>query len=120
MAEKESPTLKELCTDAVISNLGTLASSIECHFSCGGSLPQVETVSVFYKSRSGEWAANPLQLPSGLTGESAQDFLTSCSTASFGLGEETVTDKEYRDALKLEPKCFRTSLALLSWTVSPR
>ena len=39
-------------------------------------------------------------------GEGVKEFLEACSTASFGIDGETVTDKAYRDALKLEPDCF--------------
>lgn len=41
----------------------------------------------------------------------------SCSTASFGFGNETVTDKEYRDALKLEPECFCANFEIANTSV---
>jgi hypothetical protein len=38
-------------------------------------------------------------------------LIDSCSPASFGLGNEAVTDKSYRDALKLEPDSFSTNFS---------
>ena len=103
--------------DAVISNLGKLAESVECCFSCGGTMPQVENIVLFYKKQSGDWSPKPLELPSGLTDEHVQEFLDSCSTASFGIGNETVVDKEYRDALKLEPDRFYANFEIANTSV---
>ena len=98
----DTPSLQDLSHRSVISNL-KLAGSVECSFSCGGVLSQVSSVILDYrKASSDEWSSKPLQLPAGSADEeSMQDFLASCSTASFGMGSETVVDKTYRDALKL-------------------
>lgn len=98
-----------------MSSLGELAKRIKCRFSCGGAVPQVENMDLVYKKTSGDWSSIPL--PAGLAGESVQEFLNSCSTASFGIGSETVTDKEYRDTLKLEPDCFRANFELASTSI---
>ena len=111
-------TLQEVCEDTVISTLSEVAASIKCSFACGGTVPQVNNVSLHYKKQSGEWSSQPLQLPGDLTtGESPEEFLKSCSTASFGIGAETVTDKAYRDALKLEPECFFANFELESTSI---
>ena len=105
--------LEQCCEDEVISNLsfGVLNRS----FSCGGIVPEVSNVSLLYKKKSGEWSPQPLQLPGDMgEGERVKEFLKACSTASFGIGGETVTDRDYRDALKLEPECFRSDFDLES------
>ena len=70
-------------------------------------MPEVSSVNLLYKQQSGDWSPQPLQLPADLApGNNPQEFLQACSTASFGIDGETVTDKSYRDALKLDPECF--------------
>ena len=115
----DTPSLEDLSHCSVISNLGKLAGSVECSFSCGGVLSQVSSVILDYrKASSDKWSSKPLQLPAGSADEeSMQDFLASCSTASFGMGSETVVDKTYHDALKLEPGNFHTSLELASTAI---
>ena len=109
-------TLQESCEDRVISTLSKVAEDIKCCFACGGSLPQVRAVSLLYKKPTGKWSSDPLQLPKDIStaSECVKEFLDACSTASFGYGGETVTDKAYRDALKLEPDCFRSDFELES------
>ena len=100
-------TLSCLSQSAIGLNLGKLAQSVECHFSCGGTIPDVEKVFISYKKKSGDWSSRPLELPSASPVsqiEDVQDFLDACSTAS-----ETVIDKEYCDALKLHPASFYAS-----------
>ena len=97
---------------AVISNLSELAGSIECSVSCGGTIPEIKSVDLVYKKENGDWCSKPLQLPADLADEKLQEFLGSCSTAGFGIGGEAVTDKTYRDALKLEPECFHASFEI--------
>lgn len=85
VSSSNSPSsLHEFSISAIISNLGELAGSVECLFSCGGTIPQVENVVLFYKKRSGDWCSKPLELPAGLADdENVQAFLDSCSTASL-------------------------------------
>ena len=117
--EKASaPSLEDLSHRTVISNLGKLAGSVECNFSCGGVLSQLSSIVLDYKKPSGEWSSEPVQLPVGSANEeSMQIFLASCSTASFGIGSEMVIDKSYRNALKLEPGNFHTSFELANTTI---
>ena len=113
-----APSLQDLSHRTVISNLGKLAGSVECNFSCGGVLSHFSSIVLDYKKPSGEWSSEPVQLPLGLANEeSMQTFLASCSTASFGIGSETVVDKSYRNALKLEPGNFHTSFELANTTI---
>ena len=112
-----SASLEDLSHCSVISHLGKLAESVECHFSCGGVISQVSSVVVDYKKLSGEWSTKPLQLTAGLADESIQEFLASCSTASFGIGSKTVVDKTYRDALALKPESFHTSFELANTSI---
>ena len=111
-ASNKSPkSLQQSSEDTVISTLCKEAENISCCFSCGGSVPQVSSVSLLYKQQSGDWST--LQLPADLApGKNPQEFLQACSTASFGIGGETVTDMSYRDALKLDPECFRADFEL--------
>ena len=108
--------LQEICQETVVKNLGKTAGSIQCRFSCGGSLPQVKSVTVFFERKCGR--TSQLSLPVDVANDKAmQQFLDTCSTASFGMGSQTVTDKSYRDALKLEPEFFATDFILASTTI---
>ena len=108
--------LQEICQETVVKNLGKTAGSIQCRFSCGGSLPQVKSVTVFFERKCGR--TSQLSLPVDVANDKAmQQFLDTCSTASFGMGSQTVTDKSYRDALKLEPEIFATDFILASTTI---
>ena len=109
-----TPSLQELSSSVIASNLGKLAGSVECLFSCGGTIPQVENVVLFYLKKCGDWSSEPLKLPAELIGEDIQVFLDSCSPATFGIGSKTVLNKEYRNALKLEPGCFSVNFELAS------
>ena len=98
-------SLQEQSTEAVITNLGKVAKGIECLFSCGGSV-DANNILISYKTKAGNWSSQPLQLPGSTD---IQDLLDTCSIAGFGIGDQTVIDKNYRDALKLEPDSFTTN-----------
>ncbi len=88
-----SSGLQDIAEKTVISNLGEVAKT----FSCGGSLPQVDNVTIYYIQKTGGY--NALTLPLDvMEDKNLTEFLEACSTASFG---QTVTD-----ALKLDPDCF--------------
>ena len=111
-------TLQEFSVKRVLLSLGEIAGSVQCRFSCGGTEPELNVVRVLYEGQSGDWSQ--LQLPADLAdeeNESLQEFLDVCSTASFGIGGETVTDKTYRDALKLEPENFQTDFELANTAI---
>jgi hypothetical protein len=107
-------SLEESAAETIISNLGRLANSIESRFSCGGTISSENstTTIILYKKQTGDWSHKPLQLPQTPEDDGTlQDLIDSCSPASFGLGNEAVTDKSYRDALKLEPDSFSTNFS---------
>ena len=117
---EETGSLKEAAAACIVSNLGRLADSIECSFSCGGSLPvSASNTLIFYKRDTDEWSSRPIHLPSVETTD-IEELLKACSTATFGIGSETVTDKSYRDALKLEPESFTTNFNLASTSILNR
>ena len=58
-----TPSLQELSSSVIASNLGKLAGSVECLFFCGGTIPQVENVVLFYMEKCGDWSSEPLKLP---------------------------------------------------------
>jgi hypothetical protein len=107
-------SLEKSVAKAILSNLGRLANSIESRFSCGGTISSENstTTIILYKKQTGDWSHKPLQLPQTPEDDGTlQDLIDSCSPASFGLGNEAVTDKSYRDALKLEPDSFSTNFS---------
>ena len=106
-------SLQEQSTEAVITNLGKVAKSIECLFSCGGSV-DANNILISYKTKVGNWSSQPLQLPGSTD---IQDLLDTCSIASFGIGDQTVIDKNYRDALKLEPDSFTTNFNMCNTSI---
>ena len=85
-----TPSLQEFSSSVIASNLGKLAGSVECLFSCGGAIPQVENIVLFYMKKCGDWPSEPLKLPAELIGDDVQVFLDSCSPATFGIGSKTV------------------------------
>ncbi|XP_064402955.1 uncharacterized protein LOC135348612 [Halichondria panicea] len=111
-----SSSLQGAAEKSVISNLGEIAKTIQCRFSCGGSLPQVDNVTIHYTKKPRDY--NALTLPGDVTEDkNLPMFLEACSTASFGIGSQTVTDPTYRDALKLDPDCFTADFELANTTI---
>ena len=107
-------SLKGTALTTIMSSLGKVVTGMESRFACGGSISD-STLLISYK-KSGEWSPNPLKLPS--TDDTAmQDLLLSCTVASFGIGSQTVIDKDYRDALKLDTDCFTTNFDLIPSTI---
>ena len=114
-----TPSLQSISQSSVVESLGKTAGSIECLFACGGSIPEVEKVVVFYKQKKSEgWSPKPIELSAEWVDErSLADFFDVCSTASFGKGKESVIDRSYRDALKLEPDRFSANLHIANTAV---
>ncbi len=99
-----SSSLQDTAEKTVISNLGEVAKT----FSYGGSLPQVDNVTIYYTQKTGGY--NALTLPLDvMEDKNLTEFLEACSTASFG---QTVTD-----ALKLDPDCFSANFVLANTTI---
>lgn len=59
----DTPSLKDSPTQTVITNLGKLASSTVCMFTCGGTVTTDKTVLIFYKKENGKWSPKPPKLP---------------------------------------------------------
>lgn len=108
-----SNTLQQLSENTVCSNLGKLGKAIK---SCGGTVPQVDSVNLLYQKQSGIWSTKPLQLPAGLIGgENLQEFLDACSPA--GLSENVADKTSYRDILGLEPQRFQVDFEVANTTI---
>ena len=114
--------LAETAEKMIVSNLGDMADSITSRFSCGGklTLPPNSTVSLAYKTAachdkdvqqcsSSEviWCEFP-----GADKTAMSKLVDACTVASFGYKGESVIDKNYRTAFKLEPKDFMTTFQL--------
>ncbi len=80
------------------------------------SLPQVDNVTIHYTKKPSD--NNSLTLPVDvMENKNLPEFLEACSTASFGIGGQTITDTTYRDALKLDPDCFIANFELANTTI---
>ena len=121
MAEKQTEAHHDLQKDSAgdekpfYKRLGDLAASITSRFTFGGHLsPAVSEVRLVFKKRDGEWSE--IVFP-GASEDEMKELASACSVASFGLDEKQVTDKSYRDAMKLDPDCFATTFQLSSTSV---
>ena len=109
---KRLGSLGEKASEVIVSSLGDLATKCNAPFCCSGELEGSATI--VYSNSSGQWntATFPSDSESPLVG-----LIEACSVASFGLNGETVTDKTYRDALKLEPDRFVTDFSVSSTSI---
>ncbi len=79
-----SSGLQDTAEKSVISYLGEIAKTIQCRFSCGGSIPQVDNVTIHYTKKPSD--NNSLTLPVDvMENKNLPEFLEACSTASFGI-----------------------------------
>ncbi|KAL5510490.1 hypothetical protein EMCRGX_G006044 [Ephydatia muelleri] len=109
---KRLGSLGEKASEEIVSSLGDLATKCNAPFCCSGELEGSATI--VYSNSNGQWntATFPSDSESPLVG-----LIEACSVASFGLNGETVTDKTYRDALKLEPDRFVTDFSVSSTSI---
>jgi len=109
--DAEVTTLQKAALGKIVTSLGELASTIACRFCCGSTLTlgSPEHVNLVYEKSGRTWSS--ITFP-GAEQADLQQLLGVCSVASFGVGGEEVTDRNYRDALKLQPNQFTTSLQL--------
>ncbi len=106
--------LQDAAENTVISNLGEIVKTIQCRFSCGGSLLQVDNVTIIYYTKKPR-DYHALTLPADvMEDKNLPGFLEACSTDSFGIGSQSVTD---RDVLKLDPDCFIADFELANTTI---
>ena len=109
MAERTS--LQDLSVSTIVMSLGQQAKSIASRFCCGGTLSLEDDVKLTFEKSGNNWSCIIFPVSDQ---KYLQALLDICSVASFGLGKKKVTDKSYRDALKLEPDRFQTSFQLCS------
>ena len=101
----ERKSLQDMSETTIVMSLGKQAS----RFCCGGMLSLEDNVKLAFEKSGDERSCVTFPVSDQ---KYFQELLDVCSVASFGLGEKQVTDKSYRDALKLEPERFQTSLQL--------
>ena len=104
----------EISESSIIDDLGGLATNCNDPFCCSGELD--EPAKVAYNNK-GLW--NAATFPSDNDEAMLSGLMEASSLASFGVGGETVTDVTYRDARKLEPENFLTSIHLSSTSILP-
>ena len=105
-AKLQTASLENTAKDEIVKSLGELAESISSNFSCGGELSSPDKVRVLYENKTHE--LRKVEFPDASDADT-QQLVDTCSIASFGLGDQQVTDRSYRDALKLDPDNFTTS-----------
>ena len=105
-AKLQTASLETTAKDEIVKSLGELAESISSKFSCGGELSSPDRVWLTFKSKPRE--LREVVFPNASDADT-QQLVDTCSIASFGLGDQQVTDRSYRDALKLDPDNFTTS-----------
>ncbi len=103
---QDVPSLETTAEKKIVKSLGDLAKNTHSTFSCGGELTSPDKVQVVYRNKSSE--LQEVVFP-GASDADIQQLLETCSVASFGLGEQQVTNQSYRDAFKLDPSLFATS-----------
>lgn len=99
-------SLKSASQQSIIAALGEVATG---RFTCGGVLCTPAKVQLNYLNKNGLWSGATFP---GIENAHLQQILQSSAVASFGKGNETVTDKNYRDAYTLDPEIFLTSFQL--------
>ena len=101
------PSLQGLTHRKIVDNLGKSAN-IRGTFICGGYLDAPDQIELVYRKKNGEWSPQSVIFP-GPNLECLKDLIEAGSPATFGRGEENVYDKNYRDAVSLEPSMFMTN-----------
>ena len=105
------------CSEAsIMLNLGKMVEGITSTFCCGGEIDLPEGVQLVSKNPNGSWSSSAVAFP-GTDPAVTQQLLDACSVASFGIGSKQVTDKQYRDALKLDPDMFMTTFQLCNMPI---
>ncbi|KAJ9607941.1 hypothetical protein H2200_008020 [Cladophialophora chaetospira] len=87
-------------------------------FCCGGQISDLPPVVLRFDTSDGNVAkatfdgnmATPTTTSNSSSMSGVALLLGQCQPASFGVGDEEVHDKSYRDALKLDPTQFSTNL----------
>ena len=100
------PPLHKSAEDATLKALGKLSKDLSSRFCCGGKLqPAQSEVRLNYEL---EGVIREIVFPN--TDEVALgQLMRASSVASFGKGDQQVTDPSYRDAYKIDPDKLLTS-----------
>ena len=101
-------SLQSLTQRKIVDNLGNFAENIKEMFTCGGYLDAPDQIELVYRKKNGEWSSQSVIFPRPNL-ECLKDLIEAGSPAIFGRGEENVYDKNYRDAVSLEPSMFMTN-----------
>ena len=101
-------SLQDLTHRKIVDNLGKIAENIKEMFTCGGYLDAPDQIELVYRKKNGEWSPQSVIFPRPNL-ECLKDLIEAGSPATFGRGEENVYDKNYRDAVSLEPSMFMTN-----------
>ena len=107
----EKMNLASAAEETVVENLGKLAESLSCRFTCGGELTSPDKIQLVYRKSASQLCE--VVFP-GASEADIQQLLDACSVASFGINDQLVTDTNYRNALKLDPDNFTTSFQVAS------
>ena len=100
------PSLQKSAQDSTLKALGALSKNLSSRFCCGGKLqPEQSVVRLNYELND---EITKVTFP-GADEAALAKLLQASSVASFGKGDQQVTDLSYRDAYKIDPDKLMTS-----------
>ena len=108
------PSLQESAEGATLKALGKLSKNLSSRFCCGGKLQPAQSVVCLNYQFNGEIAN--IVFPDADEAALAK-LLQASSVASFGKGDQQVTDLSYRDAYKIDPDKLMTSFYLCNTSI---
>ena len=82
VSKGEVVNLASAAEKVVLENLGDLAESLSCRFTCGGELTSPDTIQLVYENTTGE--LHKVVFP-GASDADIQQLLNACSVASLVL-----------------------------------
>src|SRR5687768_8952247 len=82
--------------------------SKESAFTCSGHACTTEPVTIHYETKDKKIGLAKIPM----TDDQLKELIDACDVATFGMGQQEVTDETYRKALKLDKNLFSTSLQL--------
>ena len=98
---KSVPPLQKSAEDATLKALGELSNDLSSRFCCGGKLqPMQSEIRLNYEF---EGEITKIVLP-GADEAALAKLMRASSVASFGKGDQQVTDPSYCDAYKIDPE----------------
>ena len=97
---KSVPPLQKSAEEATLKALGKLSKDLSSRFCCGGKLQPVQSVVRLNYKLDG--VITEIVFP-GADEAALAKLMHASSVASFGKGNQQVTDPSYRDAYKIDP-----------------